>query len=153
MDVGQDRRGSTASHQAARLTSGHWPARAQRLLEESYRLCTDGLHEPLRHCLGDFEQQLFAQAERARQHAQQQDFYGSRQRVLQDRAQFEQRFIVKLAQPIAGPDDARSETRAVCDRFIREHSDLARELGVGVLADRAVLAWDKNAQKVYPSSG
>lgn len=58
-------------------------------------------------------------------------------------------FIVKLAQPIAGPDDARSQTRAVCDRFIREHPDLARELGVGVLADRAVHAWDKNAQKVY----
>ncbi|HET8741427.1 MAG TPA: hypothetical protein VFM41_02300 [Gaiella sp.] len=58
-------------------------------------------------------------------------------------------FIVKLAQPIAGPDDARSETRAVCDRFIREHADLARELGVGVLADRAVPAWDKYAQKVW----
>lgn len=98
MDVGQDRRGSPASHQVARLNSGRWPARAQRLLEESYKLCMDGLHEPLRRCLGDFEQQLFAQAERAHHHIQQQDFYGSRQRVLQDRAQFEQRFIVRLAE-------------------------------------------------------
>ena len=97
MDVGQDRRGLPAFHQAARLSSGRWPARAQRLLEASYKLCVDGLHEPLRHCLGDFEQQLFAQAERARQHTQQQDYYSSRQRVLQDRTQFEQRFNEQLA--------------------------------------------------------
>jgi len=86
-----------ASHLAAHLSSGRWPARAQRLLEASYRLCVDGLHEPLRQCLGDFEQQLFAQAERARQHTQQQDYYNSRQRVLQDRTQFEQRFNEQLA--------------------------------------------------------
>ena len=85
-----------AFHQAARLSSGRWPARAQRLLEASYRLCVDGLHEPLRQCLGDFEQQLFAQAERARHHTQQQDYYSSRQRVLQDRTQFEQRFSEQL---------------------------------------------------------
>jgi hypothetical protein len=96
MDVGQDRRGMPAFHQAARLSSGRWPARAQRLLEASYRLCVDGLHEPLRQCLGDFEQQLFAQAERARHHTQQQDYYSSRQRVLQDRTQFEQRFSEQL---------------------------------------------------------
>jgi hypothetical protein len=97
MDVGQDRRGLPAFHQAARLSSGRWPARAQRLLEATYKLCVDGLHEPLRQCLGDFEQQLFAQAERARQHTQQQDYYSSRQRVLQDRTQFEQRFNEQLA--------------------------------------------------------
>ena len=61
-------------------------------------------------------------------------------------------FIVKLTQPIREPDDAQSEQRAVCDRFIRQHPELARELGVGVLADRAVPAWDKNAQKVYERS-
>jgi hypothetical protein len=97
MNVGQDRHGLPAFHQTAGLSSGRWPARAQRLLEASYRLCVDGLHEPLRQCLGDFEQQLFAQAERARQHTQQQDYYNSRQRVLQDRTQFEQRFNEQLA--------------------------------------------------------
>ena len=86
-----------AFHQTARLSIGRWPARAQRLLEASYKLCVDGLHEPLRQCLGDFEQQLFAQAERARQHTQQQDYYSSRQRVLQDHIQFEQRFNEQLA--------------------------------------------------------
>ncbi|WP_449427448.1 DUF1631 family protein [Rhodanobacter umsongensis] len=115
MDVGQDRRGSPASHQAARLTSGHWPARAQRLLEESYRLCVDGLHEPLRRCLGDFEQQLFAQAERARQHVQQQDLYGSRQRVLQDRTQFEHRFIIKLAEAFNALEEADPAAPASTD--------------------------------------
>ncbi|OOG62046.1 hypothetical protein B0E46_13710 [Rhodanobacter sp. B04] len=98
MDVGQDRRDLPASHQAARLNSGRWSARAQRLLEASYKLCVDGLHEPLRRCLGDFEQQLFALAERARQHAQQQDLYSSRQRVLQDRTRFEQRFIEQVGE-------------------------------------------------------
>ncbi|WP_158753201.1 DUF1631 family protein [Dyella sp. S184] len=97
MNVGQDRRGLPAFHQTARLSIGRWPARAQRLLEASYKLCVDGLHEPLRQCLGDFEQQLFAQAERARQHTQQQDYYSSRQRVLQDHIQFEQRFNEQLA--------------------------------------------------------
>ena len=86
-----------AFHQTARLSIGRWPARAQRLLEASYKLCVNGLHEPLRQCLGDFEQQLFAQAERARQHTQQQDYYSSRQRVLQDHIQFEQRFNEQLA--------------------------------------------------------
>ncbi|OOG42414.1 DUF1631 family protein [Rhodanobacter sp. C05] len=98
MDVGQDRHDLPASHQATRLNSGRWPARAQRLLETSYKLCTDGLHEPLRRCLSDFEQQLFALAERARQHTQQQDLYSSRQRVLQDRTRFEQRFIEQLCE-------------------------------------------------------
>ena len=110
MDVGQDRRGLPAFHQAARLSSGRWPARAQRLLEASYRLCVDGLHEPLRHCLGDFEQQLFAQAERARQHTQQQDYYSSRQRVLQDRTQFEQRFSEQLAATFNALDAAAPAT-------------------------------------------
>ena len=97
MNVGQDRRALPAFHQTARLSIGRWPARAQRLLEASYKLCVNGLHEPLRQCLGDFEQQLFAQAERARQHTQQQDYYSSRQRVLQDHIQFEQRFNEQLA--------------------------------------------------------
>ena len=99
-----------AFHQAARLSSGRWPARAQRLLEASYRLCVDGLHEPLRQCLGDFEQQLFAQAERARQHTQQQDYYSSRQRVLQDRTQFEQRFSEQLAVTFNALDAAAPAT-------------------------------------------
>jgi hypothetical protein len=113
MDVGQDRRGSLASHQPARLKSGHWPARAQRLLEAMYAQCTEGLHEPVRRCLSEFEQQLFALAERAHRHAEQQDYFASRQRVLQDRTLFEERFVTELGtalndlgRPLAKPAES-----------------------------------------------
>jgi hypothetical protein len=106
MDVGQDRRRSAASLQGTRLNSGRWPARAQRLLETSYTLCVEALHEPLRRCLGEFEQQLFALAERARKPAEQQDCFASRQRVLQGRTTFEQRFMERLGTTINGLDTA-----------------------------------------------
>ncbi|HEV2678931.1 MAG TPA: DUF1631 family protein, partial [Rhodanobacter sp.] len=106
MDVGQDRRRSLASLQGTRLDGGRWSARAQRLLETSYTLCVEGLHEPLRRCLGEFEQQLFALAERARQPAEQQDCFASRQRVLQDRTAFEQRFMERLGVTIIELDNA-----------------------------------------------
>jgi hypothetical protein len=96
MDVEQDRRRPLASRQGARPSNGRWPARAQQLLESSHRLCVEGLHGPLRRCLGEFEQQLFALAERARQPSEQQDCFASRQRVLQGRAAFEQRFVEQL---------------------------------------------------------
>ncbi len=58
-------------------------------------------------------------------------------------------FAIKLTTPIREPGDAQPEQRFLSDRFIRQNPDLARELGVGVLADRAVPAWEKNAQKIY----
>lgn len=109
MDVGQDRRRSLASHQATRLSSGRWPARAQRLLDASYTLSVEGLHEPLRRCLSEFEQQLFALAERAHRPAEQQDCFVSRQRVLQDRITFEQRFMKLLGTTVNELDGAVSK--------------------------------------------
>lgn len=111
MDVEQHRRRSSA-RQTGRLASGRWPARAQGLLEASYTLCVEGLHEPLRRCLNEFEQQLFALAERARRPAEQQDCFASRQRVLQDRAHFEQRFMERLGRAINQIDSAPSESSA-----------------------------------------
>ncbi|WP_426690219.1 DUF1631 family protein [Rhodanobacter ginsengiterrae] len=96
MDVGHDRRHPFASHQGGRIGGARWPARTQRLLETSYTLCVEGLQEPLRRCLGEFEKQLFALAERAHNAAVQQDCFASRQRVLQDRAAFSQRFMERL---------------------------------------------------------
>ncbi|EIL93618.1 DUF1631 family protein [Rhodanobacter spathiphylli] len=95
MDVGHDRRHPFASHQGGR-GGARWPARAQRLFETSYTLCVEGLQEPLRRCLGEFEKQLFALAERAHNAGVQQDCFASRQRVLQDRAAFAQRFMEQL---------------------------------------------------------
>lgn len=96
MDVEQDRRRSFASHQRSRLAEGRWPARAQRLIETSHTLCVEGLREPLRRCIGEFEQQLFKLAEGAHRHQEQQDFYASRQRILQHRALLEERFIARV---------------------------------------------------------
>ncbi len=109
MDVGQDRRRSLAPLQGSRLSSGRWPARAQRLLETSYTLCVEGLHEPLRRCLAEFERQLFALAERAHRSSEQQECFASRQRVLQDRSTFEQRFMERLGATINEVDTAKGQ--------------------------------------------
>jgi hypothetical protein len=117
MDVGHDRRHSSAPHQGGRIGSARWPARAQRLLETSYSLCVEGLQEPLRRCLSEFEKQLFSLAERAHHAGEQQDYFISRQRVLQGRTAFAQRFMERLGRalneidgPRAGPAAAAAGT-------------------------------------------
>jgi Protein of unknown function (DUF1631) len=112
MDVGQDRRRSLASHQTARLSSGRWPARAQQLLETSFTLCAEGLHEPLRRCLSEFERELFALAERAHRHTEQQDCFASRQRVLQDRTVLEQQFVAQVGAAFDNIDTASAKSEA-----------------------------------------
>ncbi|RCS29712.1 DUF1631 family protein [Rhodanobacter denitrificans] len=96
MDVGHDRRQSFASQPGGRAGNARWPARAQRLLEASCHLCMEGLQEPLRRCLSEFEKQLFALAERAHHGGEQQNCFASRQRVLQGRTAFVQRFMERL---------------------------------------------------------
>ncbi|KQZ79772.1 hypothetical protein ASD55_03545 [Rhodanobacter sp. Root561] len=110
MDVGHDRRHSFASHQGGRTSGARWPARAQRLFETSYTLCVEGLQEPLRRCLGEFEKQLFALAERAHNAGVQQDCFASRQRVLQDRAAFAQRFMEQLGAALDRVDDRNPDS-------------------------------------------
>ena len=100
MDVGQDRRCPPASHSSARFTSGRWPARAQRLIEASYTLSVEGLHEPVKHCLGELEKKLFALAERAPRADEQQDLFASRQRVLQESGAVQQRFLEHLGKAL-----------------------------------------------------
>ena len=115
MDVGQDRRRSLASHQPARLSSGRWPARAQQLLEASFALCAEGLHEPLRRCLSEFERELFALAERTHRHTEQQDCFASRQRVLQDRTVLEQQFIAQIGAAFNNIDTAAEKSAAAVE--------------------------------------
>jgi hypothetical protein len=69
----------------------------------------EALHEPLRQCLGEFERQLFVLAEQARRSSEQQDCFASRQRVLQDRTTFEQRFMEHLTVAINAVDTPASE--------------------------------------------
>jgi hypothetical protein len=97
------------------LSGGRWPARAQRLLETSYTLCVEGLQEPLRHCIGEFEKQLFALAERARHAGEQQDCFASRQRLLQDRNTFVQRFMERLGSTLDGIDNSPTAPAASTD--------------------------------------
>ena len=104
MDVGQDRRRQLASRSSARLTSGRWPARAQRLIEASYTLSVEGLHEPVKHCLGEFERKLFALAERAPRADEQQDLFASRQHALQQSGAVHQRFLEHLGTAISELD-------------------------------------------------
>jgi hypothetical protein len=95
MDVGRERRRQPES--SAGRTGGRWPARAQRLLESNHARCAEWLRAPLRKTLEDFDRLLFAQAEESRLPAEQQDCFASRQRLLQDREAFEQRFVAELA--------------------------------------------------------
>jgi hypothetical protein len=110
MDVEQNRRRRFEAYQTFRLKDGRWPARAQRLLESCYALCVEGLQEPLHLCLSDFEHKLFKQAESAKLPRQQQDFLGSRLRVVHDRVAFEERFLAELAEAFNAIDKAAAKT-------------------------------------------
>lgn len=112
MDVNQNRNGPAAAISSACLSSGRWPARAQRSLELGFARCVDWLHEPLQRCLGEFEQQLFDRADHAHHAAEQQDCFVSRQRVQQDRAALEQRFFARIAIAFDTVDDrSRAEQK------------------------------------------
>jgi hypothetical protein len=62
-------------------------------------------------------------------------------------------FHVKLAQPVSELGDAQPESDAVVTRFLAQYADLAAARGVGILADRAVPALEKNGIKVYTRQG
>lgn len=115
MDVGQDRRRQLASQSSARFTSGRWPARAQRLIEAVYTLSVEGLHEPVKHCLGEFERKLFGLAERAARADVQQDLFASRQRTLQESGAVQQRFLEHLGKTLNELDSAGAPAAAAAD--------------------------------------
>ncbi|HEY0199709.1 MAG TPA: DUF1631 family protein [Rhodanobacter sp.] len=134
MEADQDRHRSVASISRLRLGDGRWPARAQRLLEDGYAACTKGLHEPLQRCLGEFGQALFALAERARQPAEQQDLFASRQRVLQDHAGFEQRLmeLIGTAFNDLGIDKAATDASQKSWKSLELLDPAEQELGMAV---------------------
>ncbi|MEO8779918.1 MAG: DUF1631 family protein [Rhodanobacter sp.] len=96
MDVGQDLRRSSASHPPARLNNGRWSVRAQQLIETSYTLCVEGLYEPVRRCIGEFERQLFVLADHAHRSDEQHECFDSHQRVLQGRDAFVESFMEQI---------------------------------------------------------
>lgn len=89
----QGRRPPLASDRDARPDHAGWSPRARRLIEETHALCVSWLEAPLRQTLGEAEQRLYAQAERSRNPAEQQQCLFSRQLMQQQRQAVERRFI------------------------------------------------------------
>jgi hypothetical protein len=58
-------------------------------------------------------------------------------------------FCVELAAPVDTVDDSRDVTMAIAVKLGDSHPELMRELGCGVLADRAVPAWQELALCVF----
>ncbi len=60
------------------------------------------------------------------------------------------KFCVKLVAPVSEPHDSRDTAATLFARLAQSQPDLTRRLGFGVMADRAVAAWEANALRVYP---
>jgi len=89
MDVEQPDR----SRPGTAAAPAHWPAKTRRLVDEIRQLCREWLSEPLKLCLADFDRALHEHAANARSHIEQQRYQATRQRLVQERRAFEQRFV------------------------------------------------------------
>ncbi len=104
MDVGQDLRRSLTSHPPAHLSQGRWPVRAEHLIETGYALCVEGLDEPVRRCIGEFEKRLFTMADQAHRADEQHECFASRQRVLQGQERLVQSFMEQVGKALSEVD-------------------------------------------------
>lgn len=96
MQPGQDHPKSKLDADRDYSQGSRWPARAQRLLDAIFRLCNERLREPLHACLSQFEQQLFASADRARSSLEQQQLLTSREQVLRHQVALETRYFAEV---------------------------------------------------------
>ena len=98
MQPGQDHPGSPP-HTGHRLApASPWPVRSAQLLEASFRLCTERLHDPLRASVNQFAQQLFDQADRAHSPFEQQRLMNCREQLLQQLGVLEARCFAEIRQ-------------------------------------------------------
>ena len=58
-------------------------------------------------------------------------------------------FSVQLTSPVDTAADSHTVLGAIAPRLAESHPELMRELGCGVLADRAVPAWRQHALRVF----
>jgi hypothetical protein len=58
-------------------------------------------------------------------------------------------FAIKVVTPVDAPSDGVVESRNVLERFSRENRDLAEEVGLTLLADRAVPVWENQAVRIF----
>jgi hypothetical protein len=59
------------------------------------------------------------------------------------------RLSFKLREPVNQPSDARASHLGLLSRLTSAEPDVAKALGCGVLADRAVPAWETNGVRVF----
>ena len=97
MDVEQPDR----SRSSTVAPPAHWPAKTRRLVDDVRQLCREWLSEPLKLCLEDFDRALHEQAASTRSHVEKQRYQATRQRLVQERRAFEQRFIDGIDQWLA----------------------------------------------------
>jgi hypothetical protein len=106
----------------------HWPAKTRRLVDDVRQLCREWLSEPLKLCLADFDRALHEHAANTRSHIEQQRYQATRQRLVQERQAFEQRFIECIdrallelgAQPAATSAPAARLTLSLLDPIEHE---------------------------------
>ena len=108
MDVEQPDR----SRSSTVAPPAHWPAKTRRLVDEIRQLCREWLSEPLRLCLADFDRALHEQAASTRSHVEQQRYQATRQRLVQERRAFEQRFIDGIDHALLELGTQPAETKA-----------------------------------------
>lgn len=94
----QGRRPPFASDRESRPDHVGWAPRARRLIEETHALCASWLEAPLRLCLTEASQRLYAQAERSRNPSEQQHYLYSRQVIQQQRVPLERAFMEGVRQ-------------------------------------------------------
>lgn len=75
---------------------GRLPVRTRKLIEAACTLCDHWAEPTLRLCLDRFDKRLYEQAERSRNHLEQQRCFDSRTQVQHGRAAFIQSFAAKL---------------------------------------------------------
>lgn len=105
-----------------------WPPRTQRLIGEVLGICDNWLHEPLQLCLGDFDVRLHDRAEHTRSHLDQQRYLTTRERLLQERQTFDQRFIASVHRSFDALGSGATATRASASQPLSLLDPVAHEL-------------------------
>jgi hypothetical protein len=96
MDVEPRLHPSAAHARPRRADHGELPARARRLIDAACTLCDHWVEPTLRLCLDRFDKRLYEQAEKSRNHLEQQRCFDSRNLVQQGRDGFIKSFAARL---------------------------------------------------------
>lgn len=96
MDVEPRVHPSAARDRPRRSNHGELPVRARRLIDTACTLCDHWVEPTLRLCLDRFDKRLYEQAEKSRNHLEQQRCFDSRGLVQQGRDGFTRSFAARL---------------------------------------------------------